>query len=112
MFDWLWKMTKTKDERQFEILDERLLNIQGKLKNLTVGLKQQLLAVNQKLDAQAGNAANLALIMEKLNLIHGLLANADNSTELQKQIDELTEQLNSSTATLKGEIDQQTKEKS
>jgi hypothetical protein len=35
----------------------------------------------------------------------------DNSAEVQKQIDQITSQLNTSTAELKGEIDQHTKEK-
>lgn len=34
VFDWLFKMGKTKGDRQFELLDERLIDIQGKLRSL------------------------------------------------------------------------------
>jgi archaellum component FlaC len=74
MFNWLWKMTKTKDDRQFEALDERLIDIQGKLKNLTVGLKQQFLAVNQKLDGMVEQFPNLMLMKEEVSIIHKLVA--------------------------------------
>jgi hypothetical protein len=50
MFDWLWKMTKTKDERQFEILDQRLIDIQGRLKKLRVEIDQQANSNQGKFD--------------------------------------------------------------
>ena len=36
VFDWFHNMGKTKDDRQFELLDERLIDIQGKLRKLKV----------------------------------------------------------------------------
>jgi len=98
MFDWLWKMTKTKDDRQFEVLDERLIDIQGKLKNLTVGEDRLINALN-------GIGAGLRAIALALSTPQ------DNQAAVQAEIDKLTAELNSSTAKLKGEIDQQTKEK-
>lgn len=34
MFNWFRKMSKSKEDRQFELLDERLIDVQGKLTNL------------------------------------------------------------------------------
>lgn len=41
MFDWIRNMSKTKDDRQFELLDERLIDIQGKLRGLKTEVIQQ-----------------------------------------------------------------------
>ena len=35
MFPWLRKMAKSKEDRQFELLDGRLVDIQGRLKTLS-----------------------------------------------------------------------------
>lgn len=54
MFDWLRNMAKTKDDRRFEILDERLLDIQGKLLKLPAVLKA-LNNLNGKVDTMSSN---------------------------------------------------------
>lgn len=73
-------------------------------------VEAKLDAIIEMLRGQAGVAADLALVKEELSVIHGIVASLDNSAELQKQVDELTSQLNTSTADVKDAIDQQTKE--
>ena len=41
MLDWLRKMGKSKDDRQFEVLDGRLIDVQGKLRNLKAEIEQR-----------------------------------------------------------------------
>lgn len=65
---------KTKRDRQFEILDGRLIDIQGKLR----AQQCHVHAIIEMLRAQAGVAADLALVKEELSLIHGLVSNLQN----------------------------------
>ena len=41
MFGWFRKMAKSKEDRQFQLLDERLIDVQGKLRNLKAEIEQR-----------------------------------------------------------------------
>jgi hypothetical protein len=49
VFDWIRNMGKTKDDRQFEILDGRLIEIEGKLRKLRTEVKENAQANQFKL---------------------------------------------------------------
>lgn len=86
------------------------VNVIHEVRWLPNEVEAKLDAIIDMLRSQSGVAADLALVKEELSVIHGIVANLDNSAELQKQVDELTSQLNTSTADVKDAIDQQTKE--
>lgn len=48
-------MSKTKDDRQFEVLDQRLIDIQGKLKTLRGKVDVQFDNLNRKVDIMSSN---------------------------------------------------------
>lgn len=53
--------------------------------------------------------ADVPFMKEEVSTIHGIVASLDKTAELQKEIDELTAQLNAGNADVKDAIDQQTK---
>lgn len=55
MFKWLRTMSKTKDDRQFEVLDQRLIDIQGKLKTLRGKVDVQFDNLSRKVDIMSSN---------------------------------------------------------
>lgn len=115
---------------QFEALDTKLGGIDGAVNKLAenvsspdTDLATEISKLRTEVVAQltASNESSVALAqaitLASENLGKWLAAIAiaaanpnDNSAEIQRQIDEVTAQLNTSTAELKGEIDQQTKE--
>jgi hypothetical protein len=116
---------------QFEALDTKLGGIDGAVNKLAenvsspdTDLATEISKLRTEVVAQltASNESSVtlaqAITLASENLGKWLAAIAlaaanpnDNSAEIQRQIDEVTAQLNTSTAELKGEIDQQTKEK-
>lgn len=67
---------KTKEDRQFEVLDARLVDIQEKLKRFRIATKQEFGIVNEKLDGMAQQFANLMLMKEEVTIIHKLVADS------------------------------------
>lgn len=56
--------------------------------------RNDLSAVIEMLRGLAHLPAELGLLKDKLDLMHELLVNLDNSAELQRQVDELTSKIN------------------
>lgn len=66
-------------------------------------------AILDKLGSITINVADVPFMKEEVGTIHGLVVDLGNEAELQKQIDELTAQLNAGTADVKSAIDEQNK---
>jgi len=80
---------KSKDDRQFELLDGRLIDIQSRLGKIRQTQHEESARDNERFDAiiemlrnLASMPADLALVKEELSLVHGLVANSDSSQVL------------------------------
>lgn len=66
MFQWLGKMSKTKEDRQFEILDGRLIDIQEKLRKVLTGMSELSDAVQAIKDDVVRIGADVKAVLDKL----------------------------------------------
>lgn len=99
---------KTKEDRQFEVLDARLVDIQEKLKRFRIATKQEFGIVNEKLDGMAQQFANLMLMKEEVSIIHKLVA--DSAGGADGSVLTAIENLNGKVDTMSSNIDRIEKE--
>ena len=59
MFKWLSKVSKSKGDRQFELLDGRLIDIQGKIKNLSRKVDEKMSELTDAVAAIANDVTEL-----------------------------------------------------
>jgi len=104
------------DPAQFAKLEALLGNIATILDNKLAHIERTLNEGLKALATGGGSSDNSQVLTaikaldDKIDAL-ALAIKEDNSAEVQRQIDQFTSQLNTSTAELKGEIDQHTKEK-